>query len=103
MSTEVTLENMQDPEYPIHVYLTDRDGEKVLLFEEAEDQHEGYFSLKFSDLMQGLHDLGYDVQGWRPKLTLQERVENYLKNSANVGWEGRAATIIKMVEEDKNG
>lgn len=104
MSIErVELKNASDSDSLVTVYNTSDAYGDTVLFEEAVDQHEGYFSLKFDDLMQGLHDLGYDVQGWEPKVSLEERVLFYLANSHEVADESRVATIIKMIKEDQNG
>lgn len=96
MSYEVVyLRNNSDSDNPVSVYNTSDAYGKTVLFEEAEDQSDGYFSMDVSVLLQGLHDLGFDVQGWEPKKTLHDQVSDVLNETT---WTSRDDRITRLIE-----
>lgn len=50
------------------------------------------------ELLLALHNLGFDIQGWEPKKTLQEQVTDLLRATTSMVHPERAEKIIELVQ-----
>lgn len=55
-------------------------------------------TLSVQALLQALHNLGLDVQGWKPEPTLRELVEDLLIRTLNVRQAERAEQLIELIQ-----
>lgn len=56
------------------------------------------FTFNVEELLQALHTLGYNVQGWVPTKTLQEQVVDLLASTMCVPQPERAEKIIELIQ-----
>lgn len=56
------------------------------------------FTIKVGPLLQALHNLGFDVLGFKPKETLQEQLVTLLSSTTYTDQRQRAEKIIELVQ-----
>mgnify|MGYP001009840939 CR=1 FL=1 len=89
---EVVQERLSGDDFRVYKSAMITEG----IYFETEDG-EG-FTIKVGPLLQALHNLGFDVLGFKPKETLQEQLVTLLSSTTYTDQRQRAEKIIELVQ-----